>query len=336
MPLVSIIVPVYNAEKCVNKTLDALVGQTLKDIEIICVDDASTDGSLAVLKDYEARYPNLHAIAGPEKGAFLTRELGISNASGDYIGFCDADDIPEPNMYEQLLKTAQDSNADIAVCAYRRIDAKTGKTTVEMTGFGTSSYDVVKDKGWLVSVNTAVWNKLIKRELFNGHYIPENPPTIAEDAFLMLSLYEKASSIAFTTEPLYNYYVNEGSAMKTIDASQVDELFGAWRNLREHIAAEDAGYLDVLDLAAFIHLGVSLGSRLVKQKGFSLSRLLNQLDSGFPLQVDSKYLSAGYISAHGSMKTTKLAHSLKQVGLLPAALHVYAALDKALGSSIKW
>lgn len=336
MPSVSVIVPVHNAEATLPRTIDALLVQTLDGIEIICVDDASTDNSLTILKSYERNYPHLHAIAGPKQGAFLTRELGIANAQGEYIGFCDADDMPAPNMYETLLETARNSNSDIAICAYNRVDTKTDKSAVEMRSLGSTSYDVSSDKGWLVSVNTAVWNKLIKREVFESHYIPEKRPTIAEDAFLLLSLYQKAHHVAFTTEPLYSYFVNDGSAMTTINADQVNELFDAWRGLRNYIAESEPDYLDVLDLAAFIHLGVSLGSRLVKQKGFSLGRLLKQLDVDFPLQVRSKYLKSDYINTHKSMLITKFAHSLKQLGLLPAALRTYSTLEAALGSAIKW
>lgn len=156
MPTISVIVPVHNAETTLPRTIDALLSQTLENIEIICIDDASTDNSLAIIKGYEQNYSDLRAITAPRQGAFLTRELGIANAKGEYIGFCDADDTPVPNMYEALLETAQKNNADIAVCAYNRVDAKTGKSAIEMNGFGSVSYDISSDKGWLVSVNTAV------------------------------------------------------------------------------------------------------------------------------------------------------------------------------------
>lgn len=336
MPLVSIIVPVYNAEKSVNKTLDALAGQTLQDIEIICVDDASTDGTLSVLRDYETKYKNLRVIAGPAQGTFLTRELGLQNAAGEFIGFCDADDIPEFNMYERLYRHAIETNADITVCAYRRVNADKGNTSVEMTSFGDASYDTINDKGWLVSVNTALWNKLIRRKTLEGRYIPENPPAIAEDAFLLLSAYEHTNRIAFIDEPLYNYYVTAGSAMKTVTTEQTNELFKAWKQLRLNTLASNPSYLDIIDLAAFIHLGLSLGSRLALQKDGSLGELFRKLDVEFPLQAKSKYLTRAYVKEHPSLKTTKLAHMLKDARLVVPALKTYATLDNMLGSSIKW
>ena len=112
-PKVSVIVPVYNTEKYLEKCLDSLTGQTLKDIEIICVNDCSTDNSLAVLQKYALSDDRIKVIDFKEnKGAAIARNTGIDAATGDYIGFVDSDDFVDLDFYEKLYNKAVETGAD--------------------------------------------------------------------------------------------------------------------------------------------------------------------------------------------------------------------------------
>lgn len=126
MPKVSAIIPVYNTEKYLEKCLDSVCNQTLSDIEIICIDDCSTDGSLEILKDYAQKDNRIKLIEFKEnKGAAAARNEGIKAATGEYIGFIDSDDYPETeHFYEQLYTKARETDADIAKGAYK--DSETG------------------------------------------------------------------------------------------------------------------------------------------------------------------------------------------------------------------
>ena len=114
MPAVSVIVPVYNTEKYLPKCLDSLTGQTLSDIEIICINDCSPDNSLAVLQEYAKKDNRIKIIDFKEnKGAAVARNAGIDTATGEYIGFVDSDDYVDPDFYEKLYAKAKETSADV-------------------------------------------------------------------------------------------------------------------------------------------------------------------------------------------------------------------------------
>lgn len=115
MPKVSVIIPVYNAKNYLERCLDSVCNQTLKDIEIICIDDCSTDNSLDILNKYAKIYPQLKVVHLDKNGGeSKARNKGLEFATGEYLGFVDNDDYIDLNFYEKLYKKAQENNADIA------------------------------------------------------------------------------------------------------------------------------------------------------------------------------------------------------------------------------
>lgn len=114
-PKVSVIVPVHNAEKYLEQCLNSILGQTLKDIEVICVNDKSTDGSAAILDSYAANEPRLRVLQSPGLGAGGARNIGLESAQGKYLSFLDADDFFEPDMLESAVAKAEEDQSDIVV-----------------------------------------------------------------------------------------------------------------------------------------------------------------------------------------------------------------------------
>ena len=114
MPKVSVVVPIYNVEKYLRECLDSIVGQTLKDIEIICVDDGSTDRSLSILREYEQKDPRIKVITKPNAGYGHSMNMGLDAATGEYMGIVDSDDYILPDMYETLYGFAVKDDLDIA------------------------------------------------------------------------------------------------------------------------------------------------------------------------------------------------------------------------------
>lgn len=116
---VSVIVPVYNAKNYIEQCLDSLGKQTLKNMEIIVLDDGSTDGSSELIDEISKRYANMRVLHQKNKGLFATRAIGLSLARGLYIGWVDADDFVDFEMYEKLWETAQNTDADCVICDYK-------------------------------------------------------------------------------------------------------------------------------------------------------------------------------------------------------------------------
>ncbi len=114
MTKVSVIVPVYNVEKFLARCLDSILDQSLHDIEVVCVDDGSPDGSIDILRRYEARDSRVRVIRQPNRGLGGARNTGIEAASGEYVGFVDSDDLIDRDFYEKLYAAASRTGADIA------------------------------------------------------------------------------------------------------------------------------------------------------------------------------------------------------------------------------
>ena len=144
----SIVVAVYNLEKYLPRCLDALVNQTLEDIEILCVDDGSTDSAPQIIEDYKKRYPDKIKTYHKENGGeFTTRNYGLERATGEYVTFVDSDDYVENTWAEKLYNTAKEYDADIAVCGFERIDIKTEKVVAtDMTGCGSCCKQIASEE----------------------------------------------------------------------------------------------------------------------------------------------------------------------------------------------
>lgn len=337
IPLISIIMPVYNAQNCLADTLAALVGQSLESIEIICVDDGSTDNSGAIIDEFAARDHRIVPIHTPNQGAYKARETGIDAARGRYIGFCDADDTPHPGMYESLGNRVLSDSSEMGVCAFQRISSSGTILSTEMQGLSPSAIDVTSKDGWLVTINTSLWNKIIRRDVLEKRIRLANPPRVMEDAMLLISLYPYLSRISFVDEPFYSYSAPEQSAMSSVDPSEIPLLVESWKLLRRHVSQAEQDYLPIVDLAAFIHLRISAPIRMDREKRKDATVVIGAaLDESFPLWKSSPFMSMSYVHQHRRLLTTFIAHVCCRLHVLDVALDAYNALTKATGKEIKW
>lgn len=127
MKKISIVVPIYNVEKYVKKCIESLIKQTYKNIEIILVDDGSTDNSVGIIDEYANKDPRVVAIHQENKGVSAARNAGLKVARGEYIGFVDPDDYVDCQMYEVMVNKLQTGFADLAVCGYLKVWESSGE-----------------------------------------------------------------------------------------------------------------------------------------------------------------------------------------------------------------
>ena len=118
MTKISVIIPVYNVEKYLKECLNSVINQTLKDLEIICVNDGSIDNSLKIMKEYALKDPRIKILSQKNQGVSEARNFGIKNATGEYVAFLDADDCVSLDFYEKLYTKAKETNSDIVVSEY--------------------------------------------------------------------------------------------------------------------------------------------------------------------------------------------------------------------------
>ncbi len=231
----SIIVPVYNmtAGGKLAKCLDSLVNQQMTDYEILAIDDKSTDDSLSMLRDYESRYPDkVRVIASPENrrqgGA---KNLGLTAAKGEWLGFMDSDDWAAPDMYPKLLKKAEETGADVVGCNYL-ITEETGReegTAVannlpEQTGI----LDDRKYRALLIQPGSMVV-KVYKRALFMDHALRFPERIFYEDNAIGVFPMLYAKRFERVEECLYFYYQHSGSTVHTVSVDRCRDRISASR-----------------------------------------------------------------------------------------------------------
>jgi len=223
MRKLSIIVPVYNMEKHLEKCMDSLVNQTLDDIEIIAINDGSTDTSLKILKKYKKEYPNKLIIIDQEnQGISVARNNGIEISTGKYIGFVDSDDYVKYDMFEKLYNKIEETKSDIVVCDIEEYYIKSEKFKYINFTNNIKSNNLYSDPSIINSIDYGPCNKLFKKELFNDIRFLKNVKY--EDLNAILKTFLIASKISVVKEGLYIYRINDTGETRTVNKKVKDIL----------------------------------------------------------------------------------------------------------------
>lgn len=215
IPKISVIVPVYNGEDFIHRCLDSLIYQTMKELEILVVDNRSTDHSWEILEDYQRHFPEKVRIFMLEEhsdGPGAGRNLGLEYARADYIGFADIDDFFEYNAFELMYEKAISEECDLVYVA--SYDLRGNKLKVTRT-LPTGSREEILTIGSMV-----FWNKLIHKDLFEmAGKVPEG--MVFEDLAYCSTLVSYAKKIGYIPIPLYYYVIREDSGVNTLEPSRV-------------------------------------------------------------------------------------------------------------------
>ena len=214
---VSVILPVYNAEKTIRKCLDALIAQTFKSFEVICVNDGSKDNSLKILKEYAEKDKRIRVFTKKSSGPALTRNIAISKSVGTYLMFCDSDDWYEPDMIEIMYKTIVAKKVDIASCEAEiknllqfnvhkdnNFFMDTGVLISTMTSdylFG--RHNINTDN--LFSLSFVLWNKIIKKSLLKKYNLTYPVKYEHDDTVFIFKLLAVAKTYYGIRKKLYHY-----------------------------------------------------------------------------------------------------------------------------------
>ena len=209
---VSIIVPCYNVAPYLDACMDSLVHQTLQDIEIICVNDGSTDDTPALLRAWEERDSRVRVIDRENGGLSVARNTGMELASGEYIGFVDPDDYVEHSMYARLLEEARRHDSDVVACGYTCFSVHGGKVFEKWNispDFGVeedAQSSVFGSRSACERMDIVAWNKLYKREFLERNSLCFEPSCRqAEDVLFWLMLLAHVSRLAVIPDRLYWY-----------------------------------------------------------------------------------------------------------------------------------
>ena len=230
MPEISIIIPVYNTEQYLGNSLKSLINQTFKDIEIICINDASTDNSLQILESFARQDNRIVILNQKNSGVAAARNNGLYHATGKYIMFCDSDDFYEPNMCEVMLKTMLDNKLDIVKCSTNVFIEDKSNRNINLI----QNYQDGLNKTGIFSLNDCnnkllfghdIWNKIFKKSIIDNYYILFPEKTWCEDrAFIMkyLAVSGKAQIIA---DKLYNYRLSNNSLCENLENNNIKNFY---------------------------------------------------------------------------------------------------------------
>ena len=211
VPKISVIIPVYNAEQYLAKCLDSILEQPFRDIEVICVDDGSTDGSLRILKDYQQLDSRLRVLTQKNQHAGVARNYGMEIARGEYIHFMDADDWVMPEVYEEWYNIAKDQEADVCVSAYYIHDVETDKITKKDNSpsklhmYSCNFHQHPKE---MLYASVVPWNKIYRREFLEENKLRFEALFCANDRSFYFGVISKAKSVTFIKKGYINYNIN--------------------------------------------------------------------------------------------------------------------------------
>ncbi len=215
--LISVIVAAYNIEDYLEKCIESLLKQSYTELEIIIVDDGSTDATGRICDSYAEKYDNIKVIHKKNGGLSDARNAGLAIAEGGYIGYVDGDDFVEPDMYRAMWQACQESGAEIAICAYRQIGRgamEMHPTNKQVVLFGEEALDIYICGHEQYHIYNSVWSKLFARRVIEKISFPVGRKS--EDIIYTTKAMVKAQKCVFLDTPYYNYVIDrEGSIMNS-------------------------------------------------------------------------------------------------------------------------
>ena len=214
-PLISIIVPTYNVEKYIRTCIESILAQTYRNIEVIIVNDGSTDQSLAVISDLICSHHNIKVINQKNQGLSVARNTGIDAATGKYIAFVDADDKIKPDFVSSLYQIADKTGADIVRGSFRDFNGNIPKGWVPDFNVPTNYGTIVLDQFLSSNISFVVWSSIDRLDFINSNHIRFTPGILFEDADFTIRAYMLAKLVATSPEPNYAYRINRPGSILT-------------------------------------------------------------------------------------------------------------------------
>lgn len=290
----SIIVPVYGVEKYIDKCLNSLVKQSLKEIEIIVVNDGTKDNSQKIIDKYVKKYPDkIKSYIKENGGQGSARNYGLKKATGEYIGYVDSDDFVEKDMYKKLYNKAKENNYDIVVCGNYNVSEDYQNKNIDafINNYNTDLENIFFGK-------MAVWNKIYKRDILIKNKLEFKEKVWYEDLAFTLKAIMNSNTFAFIDEPLYDYLIREGSTMNNSNVKRNLEILDAFNDILSYIQHnKKEEYFSKIEFLAIDHIYISAIVRVLKAeaddkvKRETINKLIDYMNKKFPNYKNNKYIN---------------------------------------------
>lgn len=298
--LISVIVTAYNIEEYLPRCLDSLIVQTHKTLEIIVVDDGSTDKTPGICDSYREKYDNIKVIHQENKGPSVARNAGLALAGGDYIGYVDGDDWVESDMYEAMLRACLEKDAEIAICTYRQIGE--GAEEIHPTGNilelnREETLEIYISGNEQYHIYHSVWSKLFKKEVIQNIRFREGRKS--EDIMYTTMALVAASKCVFLDTPYYNYMISrEGSIMNSrLSERRFQDEIPFWKEQINYLSHKGFGELSRKASYQFyrkmLFYYMDFQNRKMKSSGDELSKMLRSEESSIRDIYRDDYVAVG-------------------------------------------
>lgn len=251
-PLISVIVPVYNTGKYLQKCLDSVLSQTYDNLEIVIIDDGSTDDSAEICREY-AKKNNVVFLSQNHSGQATARNKGIQNSKGEFLGFVDSDDFVSQSMYSALYRMMEETDCDIACCGISRVQL--GETITEkfddnpLRIHSYSSEEAYKELLFNKKITSSLCDKLFSRQVFENNAFVDG--MYLEDLEIMPKLIKNANKISYIETQLYYYVQSPNSTLRSSFSTRDFDLLKAWDS-RFQFYKENAPQLVKLAYAQYL------------------------------------------------------------------------------------
>ncbi len=285
---ISIIVPIYNAEKYLNKCIKSLINQTKENLEFILINDGSTDTSEEIIQSYQDT--RIKYFKNKNQGIGKTRNFGIKKSTGKYIMFLDSDDFLATNACEELFKKAEQDKLDLVINNFYRVEEETSKQEeVIISKFKNTT--LKENKELLLEINLAPWNKLYKSELLKNNKIKFVEDLKYEDAPFVIEAMDKAKRIGQVNKCL-NYYVIHKNSETTIRDERVFDIIEITDRIRKYFFKRKE-YTETVDkLSVRILTNYTIQQRVQKDKEVGIKfidKAFQYMKENIPDYKDNKY-----------------------------------------------
>lgn len=284
---ISVIVPIYNAEKYLNKCVDSLINQTKKELEFILVNDGSTDKTEEIIKSYKDS--RIKYFKNKNQGIGKTRNFGIEKATGKYIMFLDSDDYLKNNACEILYKSVEKTDADLAICDFYKIYDSGAEEKIKLLSFKPTT--LRKTPSLVNEINLAPWNKLYKKELITKNKIKFVENLKYEDAPFVIEAFSKAGKIIKVDEYL-NYYLIHGNSETTVRDKRCFDILKIIDLIRKNTKNEEYLQEEINKLTVRIITNYTIQQRNQKDKNVGLDFIdeaFSYLEKEVPDYKNNKY-----------------------------------------------
>ena len=283
---VSIIVPIYNAEKYIEKCLDSLLNQTKKELEFILINDGSTDNTESIIKKYKDK--RIKYYKNKNQGIGKTRNFGIEKATGRYIMFIDSDDYIDKNMTKIMFDKAFSNNLDVVICDYYNV---VNNELIEEKLVDFKPTNLKESPNLIIDINLSPWNKMYKRNLINENNIRFVENLKYEDAPFVCQALDKAKKIGKVNKCL-NYYVIHSNSETTVRDKRIFDIIKIVDIIRTYF--KDKKYikesLDKLTVRILTNYNIQQRNQKNKSVGMNfINKSFNYLEKEVPDYKDNKY-----------------------------------------------